>query len=91
MGGLGSMRLGILKRMSKHDEKITDEDFWRQVERAKRMTPEERAQEGLDLFDRALVMMSAGIEMQFPNATPSEIAEIRRERLRVVRRLEEVR
>lgn len=67
-----------------------DEDFWRQVERAKRMTPQERVREGLQLFDRALSLMAAGIRHQFPDATEEEVCQIRRERLAKVRSIEEI-
>jgi hypothetical protein len=65
-----------------------DSGFWQQVERARRMTGDERFREGLALFDRALRLMSDGIRHQFPQATPAEIAAIRRERLATVRKCE---
>jgi hypothetical protein len=65
-----------------------DAGFWQQVERARRMTGDERFREGLALFDRALGLMSDGIRHQFPQATPSEIASIRRKRLAISRACE---
>jgi hypothetical protein len=65
-----------------------DAGFWLQVERARRMTGDERFREGLALFDRALGLMSDGIRHQFPQATPAEIATIRRERLAINRACE---
>jgi hypothetical protein len=65
-----------------------DAAFWQQVERARRMTGDERFREGLALFDRALRLMSDGIRHQFPQATPTEIAAIRRERLAINRACE---
>jgi hypothetical protein len=58
-----------------------DASFWQQVDRARRMTGDERFREGLALFDRALRLMSDGIRYQFPDATPDEVERIRRDRL----------
>jgi len=66
-----------------------DESFWQQVERARRMTGDERVREGLALFDRALSIMSDGIRHQFPDATEEEVRQIRRERLARIRQTEE--
>jgi hypothetical protein len=65
-----------------------DESFWLKVERARRMTGDERLREGLDLFDRALHLMTDGIRHQFPDATPDEVRRIRRERLAKIRAVE---
>jgi hypothetical protein len=65
-----------------------DAEFWQQVERARRMTGDERFREGLALFDRALMLMSDGIRHQFPQATPAEIEIIRRKRLAMNRACE---
>jgi hypothetical protein len=65
-----------------------DAAFWQQVERARRMTGDERFREGLALFDRALRLMSDGIRHQFPQATPAEIAAICRKRLAINRACE---
>lgn len=65
-----------------------DESFWQQVERARRMTGDERIREGCALFDRALQLMTDGIRHQFPNATPDEVHRIRRERLARIRSIE---
>ena len=65
-----------------------DDSFWQQVERARRMTGDERVREGLALFDRALRLMSDGIRHQFPDATPEDVRRIRRERLAVNRTAE---
>jgi hypothetical protein len=68
-----------------------DAAYWQQVERARRMTGDERFREGLALFDRALRLMSDGIRHQFPEATPAEVASIRRERLAINRSCESTR
>jgi hypothetical protein len=65
-----------------------DAAFWQQVERARRMTADQRFREGLALFDRALQLMNDGIRHQFPQATAAEIASIRRARLAMNRACE---
>ncbi len=62
-----------------------DDGFWQQVERARRMTGDERMREGFALFDRAMAIMSDGIRHQFPTATPEDVQRIRRERLARIR------
>ncbi|MEX2092088.1 MAG: hypothetical protein WD971_05395 [Pirellulales bacterium] len=59
-----------------------------QIERARRMTPDERFREGLALCDRTFRLMQDGIRHQFPQATPEEVIQILRERLSVIRRME---
>ncbi len=65
-----------------------DENFWRQVDRARRMTGDERFREGLALVDRSFRLMDDGIRHQFPNATHEERRQIRRERLGRLRSVE---
>jgi isocitrate dehydrogenase kinase/phosphatase len=65
-----------------------DEDFWREVIRARKMTESQRLREGFDLYDRSLKLMTAGIRADFPEADEQEVARIRRERLAIVRRIE---
>ena len=68
-----------------------DANFWRQVDRARRMSGEERFREGLSLVDRSFRLMDDGIRHQFPNATPEERRKIRRERLAKIRAVEAMR
>jgi hypothetical protein len=65
-----------------------DESTRRQIERARRMTPDERFREGLALCDRTFRLMEDGIRHQFPQATPKEVQRILRERLDVIRKIE---
>jgi hypothetical protein len=65
-----------------------DDSYWRQVTRARGMTPEERFREGLALCDRAFGLMQAGIRHQFPEADPQEVLRILRERMSVIRAIE---
>jgi hypothetical protein len=58
-----------------------------QIERARRMTPDERFREGLALCDRTFRLMQDGIRHQFPQATPEEVIRTLRERLAIIRKL----
>ena len=65
-----------------------DGSFRQQVERARKMTGDERVREGLALFDRALKIMADGIHHEFPDASPEQVRRIRRQRLEKIRLLE---
>jgi hypothetical protein len=65
-----------------------DDNFWRQIDRARRMTGAQRFREGLALTDRSLRLMDDGIRHQFPSASPEERRRIRRERLATIRNIE---
>jgi hypothetical protein len=58
-----------------------DDSFRKRVERARRMTGDERFREGLALCDRTFRIMKDGIRHQFPMATPEEVSRILRQRL----------
>ena len=62
-----------------------DVSFWQQVERARRMTGDQRFREGLALCDRTFRIMKDGIRHQFPKATPEEVSRILRQRLSAIR------
>ena len=59
-----------------------------QIERARRMTPDERFREGLALCNRTFRLMQDGIRHQYPLASPEEVLRILCERLAKIRRLE---
>ncbi len=65
-----------------------DQSTREQIERARRMTPDERFREGLALCDRAFGLMRDGIRHQFPQATPQDVTRILRERLNRIRVVE---
>jgi hypothetical protein len=65
-----------------------DENFRQQIERARRMTGEERLRESLALWDRSVRIMTDGIRHQFPNASPNEVGRIRGERLARIRSMQ---
>ena len=65
-----------------------DADFWRDVERARRMTPQERVRIGHELFERSIYLMTQGLRMQNPNLTETELSAMRRERLQRIHQWE---
>jgi hypothetical protein len=65
-----------------------DDSFRQQVERARRMTGDERFREGLALCDRTFRLMKDGIRHQFPNASSEEVSRILRQRLAACRAIE---
>jgi hypothetical protein len=72
-------------------KELIDELFWERVEKARRMSPEERVLAGLEMFDLSSSIMTDGIRSQFPEADEHRVQEILRERLALIQRLEEQR
>ena len=69
------------------DQQLADDLYRERVERARRMSPEEKLFAGPRLFEQSCRIMRDGIRHQFPNADPARVDEILRERLAVVRKL----
>ena len=67
---------------------LADAIYWERVQKARRMSPEDKLLGGARLFDRACRIMVAGIRSQFPDADECQVQEILRERLALARRLE---
>lgn len=63
-----------------------DANFWREVERARKMTPDERIREGFRLFEQGRNYIVNSIQTTFPEATPEEVQRIRDIVLRSVHR-----
>ena len=63
-----------------------DENFWREVERAKNMTGPERVSESLRMFERERDARLAALHAQFPEATPEVVREMFRAELEAERR-----
>jgi hypothetical protein len=59
------------------------------LERALRMTPEERLLAGSELFEEACAVTLAGIRWQHPGVSEDEALEILRQRLERVQRRED--
>jgi hypothetical protein len=68
-----------------------DDSFWEEVERSKRMTPEQRFQTTLDLIDLVHQFRVAGIRRDFPNADDAEVLAILRKRIEIAEDLGAVR
>lgn len=59
-----------------------------EIVEARAMPPAEKLWLGLDLFDRSCQFMRGGIRLQFPDADDARVEGILRERLNVLRRVE---
>jgi hypothetical protein len=70
-------------------KELIDALFRERVLRARRTPPEEKLLDGPRLFDLACRIMRNGIREQYPDADEARVEEILRERLALVRRLEE--
>jgi hypothetical protein len=60
------------------------------IERARKMSPEQKITAGPRLFSVAIECMRAGIRLQNPHANESQIRQIIRQRLQKKRRREEI-
>jgi hypothetical protein len=65
-----------------------DPSFRHRVERARKLTVEQRFYDTLELVDLGLESMRAGIRMQFPDADETKVREILRRRFDAVRAVE---
>jgi hypothetical protein len=64
------------------------DEHWRQeIERARRMMPEERISECFALFEQGMNYITERIHQTFPDATPEEVDYLRR---RVLKRAKEL-
>jgi hypothetical protein len=54
-----------------------DAKFWEEVERARRMTPDERIREGFRLFEQGRDYIVRTIEQSFPEMPPEDVQRIR--------------
>ena len=68
-----------------------DDSFWEEVERSRRMTPEQRFLGTLDMIDLVHELRVAGIRRDFPNADDAEVLAILRKRIEVAEELGAVR
>ena len=65
-----------------------DDLYWEEVEQARRIPPQRKLVLGLELYDRARALMTAGIRAQHPEADEQTVRRLVRERLEAARRLE---
>ena len=70
------------------DQRLIDALFREKVLRARAMSPEDKLLAGARLFDRSCRIMADGIRHQFPDADEARVQQILRERLALIRRLE---
>ena len=70
-------------------KELADAIYWERVERARRMSPEDKLFGGARLFDRSCRIMADGIRSRFPEADERRVQDILRERLALSRRLED--
>lgn len=69
--------------------RLTDPTDPERIERARRMTPEQKLLAGGELFAGVEQRMKAGIRAEKPDATEEEVISILRERLAIARRVED--
>lgn len=69
-------------------KELADAIYRERVERARRMTPEEKMLDGPRLFDLSCAIMKDGIRYQFPDATEQQVFEILCERIERLRQAE---
>jgi hypothetical protein len=68
---------------------LTADDLAREhIEAARQRAPAEKLRDGFRLFDRTCRLMEAGIRHERPGATPDEVLDLLRQRLRLARELE---
>ncbi len=66
-----------------------DVDFWEEVERSRRMTPEQRFRGTLDMIDLVHELRMAGIRHDLPSADDSEVLAVLRKRMEIAETLPE--
>jgi len=76
--------------MNHESQPLADSLYWERVERARRLTPEQRLLAGPELFDYACTITLSALREQLPDASEMQLLEALRRRLAVKRRLEEV-
>jgi hypothetical protein len=72
-------------------KELIDDIFRERVQRARRMTSEQKFLAGAELFEEACQITMAGIRHQHPEADEQRVREILAERLELRQRLENAR
>jgi hypothetical protein len=70
-------------------QELIDQLYRERVDRARAMPPEEKLFLGLRLYDRSCRIMADGIRDEFPDAAEDRVQVILRDRLAMIRRLEQ--
>ena len=75
--------------MSNEFQPLADSLYWARVDRARRLTPEQRLMAGPELFDYACTITLSALREQMPGASEAVLLEALRRRLALKRKLEE--
>ncbi len=75
--------------MNSEFKPLADALYWEKIERARKLTPEERMKAGPELFDYACLITLSALREQMPGASEAQLLEALRKRLAVKRKLEE--
>jgi hypothetical protein len=65
---------------------LIDELYREEIDRARRMTPQQRLKAACELTDLAFDLMMSGIRWQHPDADDAEVLRIARERIAIGRK-----
>ena len=68
---------------------LADALYWEKIERARKVSPEDRMKAGPELFDYACAITMSALRERMPNATEAELLDRVRERIAIKRQLEE--
>lgn len=75
--------------MNNEFQPLVDALYWEKVERARKLSPEERMHAGPELFDYACSITMNALREQMPDATEAQLLDKVRERIAIKRQLEE--
>ncbi len=70
-------------------QELVDSIYREKVLRARGMSPGQRLDAGIELFEMSLNWMRTGIKHQFPDASEEEVEKHIQKRLKIGRRLDE--
>ena len=75
--------------MNNEFQLLADALYWEKVERARKLSPEERMKAGPELFDYACSITLNALREKMPGATEAQLLDKVRERIAIKRQLEE--
>lgn len=78
--------------MADHDEelqRLATSIYREKVARARATPTKDKLFSGIELFDRVVPRMRAGVKMQHPEADDAEVERVLRKRMAILRRLDE--
>ena len=68
---------------------LADTLYWEKIERARKVSPEDRMKAGPELFDYACAITMNALRERMPDATEAQLLDKVRERIAIKRQLEE--